>query len=324
MASKVDKLTILISENHTGDRLDTALGLLSGLTRTQIQRLISDGLVVKNSGEVQQKLSAKVQCGDIYTINVPAPTALNIATWDFPLDILYEDTDIIVINKPHGMTVHPGSGNYDHTLVNALLYHCKNLSGIGGVMRPGIVHRLDKDTSGILVVAKNDKAHLGLSQQFESRNCALKKIYTCLCVKTPMLLIGTIENYIARHTVNRKKMAIYENKGKYAKTAYEVKNIYNLNNKTTASEIQCHIFTGRTHQIRLHMHHLGCPIIGDNTYGARKKTNIDFIDDFPRQALHASQLSFEHPTTSKLMHFHAPLPKDMFIVQENLKKYSLT
>jgi 23S rRNA pseudouridine1911/1915/1917 synthase len=214
------------------------------------------------------------------------------------LEILFEDDDLLVINKPAGLVVHPGAGHQTHTLVNALLAHCKNLSGIGGKERPGIVHRLDKETSGALVIAKNDAAHRDLAKQFADRT--IGKIYLALVAGTLRKSSGTIDAPIARHPVQRKKMSVARRAGRSAKTEYRV-----LRSSGDASLVECTIHSGRTHQIRVHLHHLGHPVLGDKLYGGKR------AGSFPRQMLHAWKLSFRHPRTGKTMNFTAPIPQDL-------------
>jgi 23S rRNA pseudouridine1911/1915/1917 synthase len=252
--------------------------------------------------------SRKAKLGDVFTIRVPPPEPASPEAQDIDLDILYEDKDLLVINKPVGMVVHPAPGNRDRTLVNALLAHCgKSLSGIGGVARPGIVHRLDKDTSGLMVVAKNDKAHQQLTKQFADRS--LSRTYQALVWGEPVPLVGHIEAPIGRHPRDRVKMAVV-GKGKPALTYYKVIESFG----DLASLVECKLATGRTHQIRVHLAYIKHPVIGDAVYGGGRNRVGDaakLLEKFPRQALHATQLQFFHPRTEKLMSFKAPLPKDM-------------
>ena len=247
--------------------------------------------------------------GATYTIIPPEPTEPDPEPENIPLDIVYEDDDLLVISKPAGLVVHPGAGHWTGTLVNALLYHCgDSLSGINGVKRPGIVHRIDKDTSGLLVVAKNDKAHVGLAKQFEVHS--IQRTYDAFVWGlTPES--GRIEGNIGRSPSNRQKMAIVKVGGKPAVTHYERVDAYGV----LASHIKCHLETGRTHQIRVHMTSIKHPLIGDELYGSAPKFAPDSIRYFPRQALHAGLLGFIHPITQKQMLFEVPLPKDL----ENLK-----
>jgi 23S rRNA pseudouridine1911/1915/1917 synthase len=213
------------------------------------------------------------------------------------LEILFEDEDLLVLNKPAGLVMHPGAGHQQHTLVNALLAHCKNLSGIGGVERPGIVHRLDKETSGVLVVAKNDSTHRDLSKQFAART--MQKIYLALVAGVPRKSSGVIDKAIARHPVHRQRMSIARRQGRTAKTEYRV-----LRAGAGMSLLECTLHSGRTHQIRVHLHHLAHPVLGDKLYGGKH------AGTFPRQMLHAWKLAFSHPRTGEVTIFEAPLPPD--------------
>jgi 23S rRNA pseudouridine1911/1915/1917 synthase len=238
-----------------------------------------------------------VRFGDEIEVAEPPPEKIQTEPEAIPLTILYEDDDLIVINKASGMTVHPGAGHREHTLVNALLHHCSTLSGIGGKERPGIVHRLDKETSGCLVAAKNDVAHRELSKQFTART--VDKIYLALVAGQLRKQTGLIENKIGRHPVHRQRMSVTSPRGRAAKTEYRV-----LRSSEEASLVECKLHSGRTHQIRVHLHHLGNPVLGDKIYGPR------FAKDFPRQMLHAWKLGFLHPRTGEWKHFEAPLPDD--------------
>ena len=238
-----------------------------------------------------------IRGGDAIEWREPQTTKIDAEPEPIDLDVLFEDDDLLVINKAAGLVVHPGAGHRKHTLVNALLAHCKNLSGIGGKERPGIVHRLDKETSGALVIAKNDATHRDLAKQFADR--AIGKIYLALVAGAPRKSFGTIEAPIARHPVHRKKMSVAQRAGRSARTEYRV-----VRSSGDASLVECTIHSGRTHQIRVHLHHLGHPVLGDKLYGGKRAGN------FPRQMLHAWKLSFRHPRTGKTMHFTAPVPDD--------------
>jgi 23S rRNA pseudouridine1911/1915/1917 synthase len=267
---------------------------------------------VKIHGGVENRPSYKVQSGDVLTLNVPPPIKWYPAPENIPLNIVYEDDDLIVLNKPAGLVVHPGAGNKDGTLVNALLYHCSDsLSGIGGVLRPGIVHRLDKDTSGLMVVAKNDTAHQGLAAQFSDRTLSRK--YKALVLGVPMPPKGEINLPIARHHKNRLLMAVNEKHGKPARTFYKVVERY----RDHFALVECTLESGRTHQIRVHMKAIDHPLIGDPAYGAQitkvqsalKKAGYNediqaHVLNFPRQALHAFSLTFIHPRSGKAMTFN--------------------
>ncbi len=301
-------ISFAISPAVVGQRLDKALTLIAAenvgaepLSRARLQALLADGHITLN-GKVFSDASCKVKEGEVYELTLPPPEPATPEAQKIKLNIVYEDKDLLVIDKAPGLVVHPAPGNRDQTLVNALLAHCgKSLSGIGGVARPGIVHRLDKDTSGLIVVAKNDLAHQNLSAQFADRS--LSRTYHAVVHGVPTLRMGVIDAPIGRHTRDRKKMAVVA-KGKYARTRYTVLEVFD-----GAALIECALETGRTHQIRVHMTHIKHPLIGDPTYGkgrAQKK-----IYEFPRQALHAVAIKFIHPRTGKNVTFSSPLPKDM-------------
>ncbi len=275
-------------------RLDVYLADNSGLTRSHIRRLIDDGNVTVD-GKVVTKASASVRADSSVSVVLPPDIPLDIAAEDIPLDIVYEDGDLAVINKPQGMTVHPANNVYTGTLVNALLYHVKDLSGINGVLRPGIVHRLDKDTSGLLVVAKNDRAHVELQRQIQSKEC--RRIYLALLEGNLKQDSGCVDAPIGRSHSDRKKMAVTE-EGRSALTYYTVEERFG---EYTLTRFE--LKTGRTHQIRVHAAYLGHPVVGDRTYGYAK---CRF--DLNGQLLHACTLSFTHPTTGESMSFDAPLP----------------
>ena len=262
------------------------------LSRTEIQNIIKDGLVTVNDKLV--KANYNLQLNDFITVNIPEPKEIDIKGEDIPLDIYYEDSDVIVINKPSGMVVHPGAGNYEHTIVNALIYHCKDLSGIGGAYRPGVVHRIDKDTSGLIVACKNDFSHKALSLQF--LNKTVKRKYYAICYGVIPHNLGKIDAPIGRDKTNRQKMAIVEG-GKHAVTHFHV-----LERFKDFTLVECELETGRTHQIRVHMKYIGYPVVGDPIYGPKK-----VIGDHG-QFLHAKTLGFIHPRTNKLLEFDAPLP----------------
>jgi 23S rRNA pseudouridine1911/1915/1917 synthase len=292
--------TVTIDEPDAGQRLDKCLaGLLPEFSRSRIQQLIDQGCVRLGSATITDA-TRKVKPGDIYSITPPAPVETHLRATAMALNILFEDKDFLVIDKPAGMTVHPAPGHADDTLVNALLAHCgDSLSGIGGVMRPGIVHRIDKDTSGLLVVAKNDIAHRNLAAQIVKRS--LKREYLAVVRGIPKPAKGTIEGAIGRSRMNRKKMAVVKSGGKEAKTYYQTEEILN-----GYALLRCQLDTGRTHQIRVHLTHIGYPLVGDPVYGRGGKAL-----DFPRQALHAASLTLQHPKTGKKMQFHSPIPQDM-------------
>lgn len=317
----------LNTEENENKRLDIWLmENLEDLSRNQIQNLIKNGNVKIQDTEKKLTPSYKISQNENYVIEIPLPEKYEKAEAEnIPLDILYEDKNLIVINKPTNLSVHPGAGRKNGTLVNALLYHCKGeLSGIGGFERPGIVHRIDKDTSGILVAAKDDLTHKGLAKQFEKHT--ITRAYLALCYGLFKKPEGKIEGHIGRSRANRQKMAIVnEDKGKSAITNYHIKSYYN---KHDISLVKFKLETGRTHQIRVHTTSLGHPIIGDKTYGSQKKhiqkiqneTLQEEIKKLDRQMLHAYQLGFIHPITKKEMLFKSPPPKDMQNIIDILEK----
>ena len=273
-------------------------------SRSRIEGLIKSGFVTVN-GAVAEKAGMKVSEDDEIVVEIPPPVPAVPEPEDIPLDIVFEDEDMVVIDKAPGMVVHPAPGHFTGTLVNALLYHCPNLSGIGGVARPGIVHRLDQDTSGLIVVAKSQAAMDGLVRAFSSHK-NIEKTYLAICHGRPRLDAGRIENLIGRHPVDRKRMAIVEKNGKVAITNWRVFDC----NRPQLTAVECRIETGRTHQIRVHMASLGCPVIGDKVYG---KSALDKkLDPVPaRQMLHAWKLKLWHPVKRVEVAFEAPLPEDM-------------
>ena len=326
---------VLTAGEDAGGRIDAYLtDVMAGeFSRSRIKALIEQGEVVVNGTAVIEP-NKKVKPGDLIELNLPEPEDPQPKGENIPLDVLYEDDDLIVLVKPAGLVVHPGAGNWHGTLVNALIYHCgASLSGIGGVKRPGIVHRLDKDTSGVMVVAKNDIAHRHLSDQFadHGRTGPLERAYYAVVWGRPRTLKGTIDAPLGR-AGDRVKRAVKREDAEDAREAithYEVVERYLEKPDATslASMVECHLETGRTHQIRVHMAHIGHPLIGDPDYGAAFRTKANLLPDaakavvnrFPRQALHAFMLAFEHPTTGETMHFESPLPADMGELVEALK-----
>jgi len=268
---------------------------LPELSRSRIQQLIRTGFVRLNGATTRP--NQVVRTGDQIELTNPPPEKIETRPEAIPLEILFEDDDLIVINKPAGMTVHPGAGQREHTLVNALLSHCTTLSGIGGKERPGIVHRLDKETSGCLVAAKNDIAHRELSKQFAER--IVEKIYLALVAGKVRKQTGVIDEKIGRHPVHRQRMSVASPRGRAARTEYHV-----LRSSEQASLVECRLHSGRTHQIRVHLHHLGHPVLGDKIYAPR------FTKNFARQMLHAWKLGFRLPHTGEWKNFEAPLPDD--------------
>jgi 23S rRNA pseudouridine1911/1915/1917 synthase len=286
----------VVPKEYARMRLDIFLvKALPELSRSRIQQLIRAGFVRLDAAPTRAR--QLVRTGNQIEVTQPPPEKIEAKPEAIPLEILYEDDDLIVINKPAGMTVHPGAGHREHTLVNALLYHCPTLSGIGGKERPGIVHRLDKETSGCLVAAKNDVAHRELSKQFAARS--VEKIYLALVSGKLRSQRGVIEERIGRHPVHRQRMSVAPTRGRAARTDYRV-----LCSSEQASLVECKLHSGRTHQIRVHLHHLGHPVLGDKVYAPRLAKNL------PRQMLHARKLGFFHPRTRKWKNFEAPLPED--------------
>ncbi|MDU1313217.1 MAG: RluA family pseudouridine synthase [Clostridium septicum] len=296
-----------IEEKYKNSRIDKYLSeVIDGKSRSFIQGIIDDKGVSVNGKIVKSNYKLKID--DEVIVKIPEATILEVDPEDIPLDIIYEDEDIIVVNKPQGMVVHPAPGNYTGTLVNALLYHCKDLSGINGVIRPGIVHRIDKDTSGILVVAKNDEAHNNLAAQFKEHS--IKREYYALVNGKFVNTRGTIDKPLGRNKKDRLKIAIVED-GKRAVTHYEVLEQYNTN----ISLLKCTLETGRTHQIRVHMASIGHPLIGDALYGL-KKQKFNLIG----QALHAKTLGFIHPRFSTYIEFNSELPEYYNKLLKELRK----
>jgi 23S rRNA pseudouridine1911/1915/1917 synthase len=286
---------------NAGERLDSFLAAACGLTRSAVQKLIGDGRVRLGGNAV--KKNYRVSAGDILEVELPEPAETGLRPSDIPLDIVYEDDDIIVINKPRGMVVHPAAGHTDDTLVNALLAHCgESLSGINGELRLGIVHRLDKDTSGLIVAAKNDRAHLSLAKQIKART--VKRVYEAVVRGGFREARGRVEAPIGRNPANRKKMAVTDKGSRRAVTDWEViETFYGTPSMPAYTHVRCILQTGRTHQIRVHMAHIGHPVIGDPLYGGTK-------DEFGLggQCLHARRLEFDHPATGELISFVSDLP----------------
>lgn len=315
--TKSEKRQIIFSESDQGQRIDRQLSQYwSDLSRARLKNLILEECLTVNDVIVTNP-SSKCQVGQTICLTIPALRTADPEPEDLPLEIFYEDGDLIVLNKSAGMVVHPAPGNDSGTLVNALLYHCGDrLSGIGGVRRPGIVHRLDKDTSGLMVVAKNDQAHQGLSAQFAAHT--LVRSYHALVWGCPMPLQGRFESHIGRHPVDRKKMSVVQKGGKWAATNYKV--LQNL--ETYLALVECRLETGRTHQIRVHLSQAGYPLVGDSLYGKITKGRrqighyleaevAEQILAFPRQALHAREIGFIHPITEEKLHFTNPLSEDI-------------
>jgi 23S rRNA pseudouridine1911/1915/1917 synthase len=294
--SEQTRISLVAPKQAAGLRLDRFLANeLPQFSRSRIQQLIRESFVTLNGAKARPR--DLVRTGDNVDLIEPPPDKIDNQPEDIPLDILFEDDDLIVLNKPAGLVVHPGAGHREHTLVNALLHHCPELSGIGGKKRPGIVHRLDKETSGYIIVAKNDEAHRDLSEQFAARS--VEKIYLALVAGKMRKISGTIEARIGRHPVHRQRMAVADTRGRSAKTEYR-----GIRSGNEVSLVECRLHSGRTHQIRVHLHHLGHPVLGDKIY-APKLAKV-----LPRQMLHAWKLGFDHPRTKKRENFEAPLPDD--------------
>lgn len=289
--------TVTAEAEDAGTRADVFLAAKLGVSRSNMQKLLEDGRVKR--GEKIIKANYKVRAGEMFVVDIPEPEPIEAVPENIPLDIIYEDDDVVVLNKARGMVVHPAPGNYTGTLVNALLYHCSNLSGINSAIRPGIVHRLDKDTSGIMIVAKNDAAHISLSQQIQSKTAV--RTYLAVVRGNIKTDSGTIETQIARDKTDRKKMAVVKEGGRDAITDYEV-----LERFGKYTLVRCKLRTGRTHQIRVHMEYLGYPLVGDPKYSPMKTPF-----SIKGQALHSHTLEFTHPRTGERMKFEAPLPEDM-------------
>lgn len=313
-------LDAIAASEDAGARLDQFLAArLFDLSRSRLKQLIEAGNVTRR-GEKIGDPNTRVKPGDVYRIRMPPPVPAKPEAQDIPLVIVHEDDDLIVIDKPAGLVVHPAAGNPDGTLVNALIAHCgSSLGGLGGEMRPGIVHRLDKDTSGLLVAAKNDRAMHSLARQFEHHT--IERAYHAVVWGAPRVSEGTVEGEIGRNPFDRKRMAVLRGGGKRARTHYKVVKRFGDPERPFASLLECRLETGRTHQIRVHLSHLGHPLIGDRTYGRARhvprakspaqESAFTAVREFPRQALHAWLLGFKHPTTQKNLRFESPRPADL-------------
>lgn len=301
----MEERTFKIDENQEHQRLDKAVALFLDVSRKRVKDLLDDNHIFVNGKS--EKASYTTVLNDRITIEIPEDENTEVLPENIPLDIVYEDSDLIVINKPKGMVVHPAPGHYSGTLVNALLYHCKDLSGINGVNRPGIVHRIDKDTSGLLVVCKNDKAHKAISEQLANKTC--HRQYVCIVHHPFSHEYGTIHAPIGRSEKDRKKMEVTSKNSKDAITHFTV-----LKNFREYAYVQCQLETGRTHQIRVHMQYIGHPIAGDPTYGYRKTLETN------GQLLHANKLEFIHPTSNEKMTFEIGLEKEFEQVLKELEE----
>ena len=304
----MEQISFPVDNEFENIRIDRFLAeMMREQSRSYIQKLIKEGLVTVNNHSI--KSNYKVQSDDLIQITVPEPEEPDILPENIPLDILYEDQDILIINKPKGMVVHPSAGHYSHTVVNAVMYHCKdNLSGINGVMRPGIVHRIDMDTTGAIVICKNDTAHQNLAEQLKDHS--ITRRYRAIVYGNFKEDTGTITGDIGRHPTDRKKMAIVQKNGKPAVTHYQV-----LERFGSYTYIECRLETGRTHQIRVHMASKGHPLLGDSVYGPAR---CPFV--LQGQCLHAMKLGFQHPATGKYVEFEAPLPEYFTHLLQNLRK----
>lgn len=302
--------TLTRTADRPGERADAFLArVVPDLTRSAAQRLLEAG-AVRLAGRPVRK-NYRTAPGDVLEVDIPAPQPVDLVPQDIPLDIVYEDGDVIVVNKPVGMVVHPAPGHSDGTLVNALLYHCGNtLSGINGTLRPGIVHRIDRDTSGLIIAAKNDAAHLALAAQLADHTLA--RTYECLAVGNFREDSGTVNAPIGRHPVDRKRMAVVRQGGREAVTHWEVIARY-----PGVTHLRCRLETGRTHQIRVHLAHIGHPILGDMVYGAKKP-----VPGLTGQCLHAVGLRFLHPRTGEPVELTCPLPEEFVRMLDKLRRGS--
>lgn len=303
---------VTFEADNAGERLDVFLTSKNPeFSRSHVQKLISDGKVIVNGKE--RKANFKLSAGDVVEMEIPEAVEVEILPEDIPIDVLYEDSDIIVINKSRGMVVHPAAGVFSGTLVNALLHHCTDLSGINGELRPGIVHRLDKDTSGVMVAAKSDRAHVSLAQQIKDKEA--KRVYQAVVYGNIKEEAGIIKGDIGRHPTDRKKMAIVSENGKPAVTHFKV-----LERFGEYTLVECRLETGRTHQIRVHMTHIGHPLVGDPKYGVgsngKRRDNFSIAG----QALHSMSLSLTHPVTGEEMEFKTELPEDMQKILRKLRR----
>jgi len=304
----MEKLTFIIAEDEQEQRLDIFVSEnIEEISRSYIQNLISEELIKVNGKKI--KPNYRLKEGDLVEATIPDPRPLVIEAEDIPLEIIYEDSDLLVVNKPINMVVHPAAGNYSGTLVNALLFHCQDLSGINGKLRPGIVHRIDKDTTGLLMVAKNDISHQELARQLKEHT--VDRAYLALVHGVVTEPGGIIDAPVGRHTTERKKMAVTLKNSKSAITKYMVKERFHDH-----SFIECRLETGRTHQIRVHMSYINHPLVGDSLYGYNKRSNLGFSG----QALHAYLIGFEHPRTKERLQFQVDLPDNYQEVLNNLRK----
>ena len=319
------KINLIVKELDKGLRVDVFINKKeSKISRTRIKNLIL-GKRLKLNKKIVEDPSKKVSLGDIIDLSIPEPKISSLKPYNYKLNIVFEDEDLIVLNKPAGIVMHPGAGNFDNTIVNALIYYDKNaLSNIGDESRPGIVHRIDKNTSGLVVIAKNNLTHENLSDQF--RNHTISRIYQLLVWGKIRPSSGRVETYITRSSRNRQMMEVSKTKGKKAITNYKTIEVFENDKIPTFSLVECNLETGRTHQIRVHMNYLGNSIVGDDTYKKKFKKirNIDFVLEknlinLNRQFLHAKSIGFIHPKTNKEMIFNSNLPKELEIILKTLR-----
>ena len=323
-----NSIKFLIAKQDAGNRLDVVLvNLLPNFSRSNLKKII-ELKQVKVNNSITESASKRLKENDNIEINLIPQDEIEILPANIKLDIVYEDKDILIINKPAGMVVHPGAGNHNNTLVNALIYkYKKKLSNVNGNIRPGIVHRIDKETSGLLVVAKNNNSHSNLGKQFSDHT--IKRKYQALSWGILRPLSGKIETLIARSRKNRQLMSATELSGKKAVTNYKTIKVFEIKNIPKISFVECELETGRTHQIRVHMAYMGCSLLGDQQYGKKKLKFKKIDEDFEkklkvlnRQALHAKSLGFIHPTTKKIMNFESKLPQDFKKILDLLNKLS--
>jgi len=317
--SDEQRFALAVAGGDIGSRLDAVIAAsAAGLSRAQVQKLIEAGLVTV-SGVIATKAGARLRAGDAIEVRVPAPEPLEVIAEDIPLTILFEDADVIAIDKPAGLVVHPAPGHASGTLVNALLFHCRDLSGIGGVLRPGIVHRLDKDTSGVMIATKSDRAHAAMTAAFAAKSRGegtLARSYLAIAAPPPAGPRGTLRTQYGRHPVNRKEFSSKVAAGKSAVTHWEV-----VERLHAAALVRLVLETGRTHQIRVHAADHGWPLIGDPVYGQRSRDERVAAADraLGRQALHAATLAFDHPVTGVRIELDAPLPADFALALAQLR-----
>lgn len=317
-----EQIQFKVSRSESGMRVDIFLSLQDVfMSRSKASRAISEGYVLVNN--IKVKASHRLEEEDIIVYLRQKAREYDLIPEDIPLDIVFEDKHILVVDKPSGMVVHPAAGNYHGTLVNAILFHCKDLSGIGGLLRPGIVHRLDKGTSGLMVVAKTDKAHMALASQFKDH--LIKKTYKAIVYGDVKPEEGVIDTPVGRHPVDRKKMSTKSKKERASVTYWKVVERYGI-----STLLDVGLKTGRTHQVRVHLNSIGYPIVGDTVYGSSKRISAitdavlrEKLTAMNRQALHSSNLGFFHPITSQFMEFSSPMPADMADLCEYLRKYNL-